>query len=203
MRKKAQPHQLEMPHGAVWSLGENAILKGLKLAIVCSQRCPGDVVIKTYDFARRVRGSGRAIVSGFHSPIERDCLPILLRGQDPIIIVQGRRLSSTRLPAEWQKAIEAGRLLLISPFTDKQTRVTTQLAEERNNFVARLADEVLIAYAHPGGKTEKLAAALLKSGKRVYTFESPANRRLAEWGAIPIEPDDFTQKQAGKAQSSV
>jgi predicted Rossmann fold nucleotide-binding protein DprA/Smf involved in DNA uptake len=202
MKKKAQPHQVEMPFGTAWTLGEHAILRRLKLAFICSQKCPGNIILNAYDFAHLVRRSGRTIVSGFHAPIEKDCLPILLRGQDPIIIVQGHRLSTTRLPAEWQKAIEAGRLLLVSPFTDKQKRVTTQLAEERNRFVADLADEILIAYAHPGGKTEKLAAELLKSPKRVYTFDSPANRRLVEWGAIPIEPDYFKQKQFGKAQSS-
>jgi predicted Rossmann fold nucleotide-binding protein DprA/Smf involved in DNA uptake len=159
-------------------------------------------VLKAYDFARLVSGSGHTVISGFHSPIEKDCLPILLRGKDPIIVVQGRRLSRTRLPVAWQKAIEAGCLLLVSPFTDKQKRVTSQLAEQRNRFVAGLADEVLIAYAHPGGKTEKLAAELLKSRKRIYTFDSPANRKLVEWGAIPIEPDYFARKLAGKAQSS-
>lgn len=184
------------------ALGDHRALQLPLIGLVCSRRCLGDAVLKTYDFARLVRRSGRTIVSGFHSPIEKDCLPILLRGSDPIIIVQGRRLSTTRLPAEWRKAIDVGRLLLVSPFTDKQKRVTTQLAEERNRFVADLADEVLIAYAHPDGKTEKLAAELLKSGKRVYTFDSPANRRLVEWGAIPIEPDYFAQKQGGKAQSS-
>ena len=72
--------------------------------------------------------SGIAIVSGFHSPIEKDCLPILVRGPDPIIIVQGHRLSTSRLPREWQKAINAGRLLLLSPFSKKDKRVTAELA---------------------------------------------------------------------------
>jgi hypothetical protein len=40
-----------------------------------SQKCPGDVILKTDDFARLVRESGTAIVSGFHSPIEKDCPP--------------------------------------------------------------------------------------------------------------------------------
>jgi hypothetical protein len=75
--------------------GTEILLHPRKLALICSQKCPGDVILKTYDFARLVRGSGLAIVSGFHSPIEKDCLPILLRGPDPIIIVQAHRL---RLP---------------------------------------------------------------------------------------------------------
>src|SRR5256885_13852449 len=103
MKKKAEPLQVEMPFGTAWILGQDAIMKRSKLAFICSQKCPGDIILKTYDFARLVRESDRTIVSGFHSPIEKDCLPILLRGPNPVIIVQGRRLSTTRLPAEWQK----------------------------------------------------------------------------------------------------
>ena len=113
---------------------------------------PGDVILKTYDFARLVRQSGTAVVSGYHSPIEKDCLPILLRGPDPIIIVQGHRLSTSRLPREWQKAIDAGRLLLLSPFPEKDKRVSAQLAAERNRFVATISDEVLIPMLRPAAR---------------------------------------------------
>ena len=193
-RKVRQSQQIEGMLGGAECLGQTTLLKSLKLGLLSSQKCVGDVILKTYDFARAVRYSESAIVSGFHSPIEKDCLPLLLRGSASIIIVQGRRLSTTRLPAEWQKAIAAGRLLLISPFTEKQKRVTSQLAEERNRFVASLADEILIAYAHPGGKTEKLAHKLLHSGKRVYTFNSKHNSALIEMGAVAIEPDHFRKR---------
>lgn len=186
------PQHIETTSGPASTIGDVAVLRANKLAIICSQKCPGDVILKAYDLARLVRGPGRAIVSGFHSPIEKDCLPILLRGGAPIIIVQAHRLSTTRLPLEWQKAINAGRLLLISPFTNKQKRVTAKLAGERNHFVVTLAEEVLIAYANPGGRTERLAAELFRSGKRVYTFESPANKKLIEWGAVPVEPTHFS-----------
>jgi predicted Rossmann fold nucleotide-binding protein DprA/Smf involved in DNA uptake len=151
---------------------------------------PGDVILKTYDFARLVRQSGTAVVSGYHSPIEKDCLPILLRGPDPIIIVQGHRLSTSRLPREWQKAIDAGRLLLLSPFREKDKRVTAELAAERNRFVAGISDEVLIPYAAPGSKTEALALDLLKSAKRVYTFNERA-RPLLDAGAAVVTPEFF------------
>jgi predicted Rossmann fold nucleotide-binding protein DprA/Smf involved in DNA uptake len=93
---------------------------------------------------------GTAIVSGFHSPIEKDCLPILLRGSGRVIIVQGHRLGVSRLSTEWQTAIDTGRLLLLSPFNEKHKRVTAELAAERNRFVAGISDEVLIPYATPG-----------------------------------------------------
>jgi predicted Rossmann fold nucleotide-binding protein DprA/Smf involved in DNA uptake len=186
----------EISSTAAQILGDRELLSRRKLALVCSKKCPGDVILKTYDFARLVRGSGLAIVSGFHSPIEKDCLPILLRGSDPIMIVQAHRLSTSRLPMNWQKAIDAGRLLLVSPFQEKDKRVTTELATERNRFVAAISDEVLIPYAAPGGKTEALFRNLIASGRRVYTFESPANAAMISAGAVAIAPDFFSNRSA-------
>jgi len=48
---------------------------------------------------------------------------------------------------EWQKGIEAGRLLLLSPLGRKDKRVTTELGVERKRFVASISDEILIPYA--------------------------------------------------------
>ena len=86
--KRWWPHRTETVGGGADALGDEALLGRRKLALICSQKCPGDVILKTYDFARLVRQSGIAIVSGFHSPIEKDCLPILLRGPDPIVIIR-------------------------------------------------------------------------------------------------------------------
>ncbi|HEY6293150.1 MAG TPA: hypothetical protein VI455_16485 [Terriglobia bacterium] len=194
------------------AIGEASLLCRMKVALICSQKCPGDVILKTYDFARLVRGSGIAVVSGFHSPIEKDCLPILLRGPGPVIIVQGHRLSGSRLPREWQKVIDAGRLLLLSPFVaavsdrrrrsesaattpNRAKRVTAKLAAERNRFVAAISDEVLVPYAAPGSKTEALALDLLKSSKRIYTF-SDRPGPLLDAGAKLIAPDFFISQSA-------
>lgn len=184
--------RVETVAGAASALGDEACLDRRKLALICSQKCPGDVILKTYDFARAVRDSGIAILSGFHSPIEKDCLPILLRGRGPVIIVQAHRLSISRLPKEWQNALDSGRLLLLSPFGDREKRVTAELAAERNRFVAAISDEMLIPYAAPGSKTEALALEVLKSGKRVYTF-SDRPCPLLTAGARVVLPDFFAR----------
>src|SRR6516164_10193990 len=139
-RSPSQPQEVEIADLSARALGNAKMLDFGRVAMICSQKCPGDVILKTYDFARLVRDSRIAIVSGFHSPIEKDCLPILLRGPGPLIIVQAHRLSTSRLPRPWQKAIDAGRLLLLSPFNEKDKRVTAQLAAERNRFVAAISD---------------------------------------------------------------
>lgn len=174
-------------------LGDEHLLDRKKLALICSQKCPGDVILKTYDFARAVRDSGIAIVSGFHSPIEKDCLPILLRGPGPVVIVQAHRLSTSRLPGDWQKAINAGRFLLLSPFSDRDKRVTAELAAERNRFAAAISDEMLIPYAAPGSKTEALALEVLKSGKRAYTFSDRPGPLLTA-GAQLVPRDFFSHR---------
>lgn len=184
--------QIDISANHVQFLGSSQLLKIQKLGLVCSRKCPGDVILKTYDFARLVRGSGLIVSSGFHSPIEKDCLPILLRGSDPIIIVQAHKLSTARLPLEWHKAIDAGRLLLLSPFDEKHKRVTAELAAERNRFVASISDEVLIPYAAPGSNTEALALELLGTGKCVYTFDSGASTSLSSHGAVVISPESLS-----------
>lgn len=201
MRRKTigkPPQQVVTSAGTAEAIGFQGLLDLKKLALVCSQKCPGGVILNTYDFARMARASGITVVSGFHSPIEKDCLPILLRGPGPIIIVQAHRLSATRLPKEWPKAINAGRLLLLSPFGEKDKRATAKLAAERNRFVAEISDEVLIPYAAPGSKTEALALDLLKTGKHVYTFSDRPGPLLAA-GAHLITPEFF--HQAGWAPS--
>jgi hypothetical protein len=154
-----KPQRIDTAAGEAEALGDQSLVGRRKLALICSQKCPGNVILKTYDFARLVRDySGTAIVSGFHSPIEKDCLPILLRGPSFVIIVQAHRLSTSRLPRDWQRAIDTGRLLLPSPFTEKHKRVTAPLATKRNRFVAAISDEVLNIYALAPGRPKPLSA---------------------------------------------
>jgi predicted Rossmann fold nucleotide-binding protein DprA/Smf involved in DNA uptake len=194
-RSMPQPQRIEIPAGVAYTFGDVSLLRDRrKIALIASQRCSGQVILKTYDFARLVRTCGFAIVSGFHSPIEMDCLPILLRGSVPIILVQGHRLSTSRLSTDWQKGISTGRLLLISPFEDKEKRVTTELATKRNSFVASISDEVLIPYAAPASKTESLALELLAAGKCVYTFDSDASTSLSSHGAVVVSPESLSSR---------
>lgn len=197
MRTKAQ--QIEIGGVSLMVFGNHeAIRRKGKLGLFCSVKCPGNLILKAYKFSREARDSQKVIVSGFQSPIEKDCLRTLLRGDVPIIICLARRITTSRLSREWQSSMKAGRLLLVSPFSEAQKRVTADLAFERNRFVVSLADEVLIVYAHPGSKTEALASEVLGAGKRVYTFSDGANEKLIEAGAVPVEPEFFAAKQLEK-----
>ena len=146
-----------MPPSTLTALGNLALLSQPKTALFCSVRCPGDAILGAYDAARKLRDEGVTVVSGFHSPVEKECLRIPLRGKQPIIICLARALGKIRLPTEWRTALEAGRLLLLSPFEKFPRRPTIESASQRNELVAALSDEVLIIHAERGGSIEQIS----------------------------------------------
>lgn len=138
-------------------LGDPELLSQPKMALFCSVRCPDDVSARAYEKARRLRDDGVTVIGGFHSPVEQECLNILLTGKQPIIICLLRALSErTRTPNEWQRALDTGRLLLLSQF-EKRRRPDQETARKRNQLVAALSDEVLFIHATPGGAIAQIS----------------------------------------------
>ena len=141
----------------LWAMGSLALLGQPKTALFCSNKCPGDAILAAMDQARKWRDQGRCIISGFHSPLEKECLQILLRGSQPVIICPARSLERMKVPLEWQKGMAANRILLLSCFEPPHRRLTAVLSEERNKVVAAMAEDVYFAHGAPGGKTALLA----------------------------------------------
>jgi predicted Rossmann fold nucleotide-binding protein DprA/Smf involved in DNA uptake len=83
-----------------------------------------------------------------------------------------------RLKPELQPGFKAGRLLIVSPFPPKQRRITADLAEERNRFVAAVASVVFVAHAAPASRTFALCDELSRQNKRVITIDDPTNGNL-------------------------
>jgi predicted Rossmann fold nucleotide-binding protein DprA/Smf involved in DNA uptake len=140
----------------IWFIGNINLLSIPKTAFFCSKICPGDAILKAMTKAQKWRDNGRCIISGFHSPVEKECLKILLRGNQPIIICPARSIEKMRISKEWTEGTESGRILIISPFDPTKHRLTVKQSEERNRLVAALADEAYFAYTSKGSKTEKL-----------------------------------------------
>ena len=186
-----------------WVIGDVKILSNPLLGLLCSIRCPGRIIVQTYDLARALRDGGVPVIGGFHSPMEKECLDFLLRGKQPVVVCPARSITNMRMPSTWRKACDEGRLLILSPFAPKHGRISTLLAEKRNKFVSLLADQFFVPYAAPGSKTEQLCRDLLSSEKRVYTFESERESSIAKAGAMPIALDRFVAQLAGQAPSSI
>jgi predicted Rossmann fold nucleotide-binding protein DprA/Smf involved in DNA uptake len=168
------------------AVGSRELLGTVKLGLFCSVHCPGKLVVRTYELVRELRDAGVTLVGGFHSPLEQECLRLILRGGSPVIVCPARSVQDMRLPPEWKVALQAGRLLAISPFASDVRRVTRETALVRNAFVANLADVLFVAYANPGGNTERLCREALEHDKRVLTFGEPENEQLIALGALPV-----------------
>lgn len=178
---------------AVAALGNLDLLGQKTLALFCSIKCPGKLILETYDLAGRLRHAGVTVISGFHSPMERECLVTLLRGTQPVIICPARSLEGIRIPVDWRKPLEQGRLLVLSPFVGNQRRSTAEMAVYRNMLVAALAGRVFVAYAEPGGKTEGFCREVIGWGKPLYTLDSEENANLRAMGGRPVRPEDVAE----------
>ena len=178
--------------------GDLGILDSTRIGFFCSVRCPGDVILKTYDLARMLRQTDVTIVGGFQSPMEKECLDLLLHGSASVVVCPARGLGRMRVPKSWKEPLAEGRLLILSFFDDDIRRPTADLAVKRNAHIAALADRILIAHAEKGGKTEELCKEALADGKLVFAIDSPDNAHLVELGVAPVQAENSTSLVVGK-----
>jgi predicted Rossmann fold nucleotide-binding protein DprA/Smf involved in DNA uptake len=181
------------------AIGALDILARPLLGYFCSSRCPGSVILRAYDLARELREMGIPVVSGFHASIERECLRLLLRGGQPIVVCAARSLARMRVPAEWRQPIAEGRLLILSPITGNDHRPTAEHAAVRNQFAAALASAVLVAHAAPGSKVERLCAAVIERRQPLLTLDDPVNGELIARGARAVSAATIGAWWAGQA----
>lgn len=135
--------------------GNKDILKLENTAFLCSQKCPANVVLKSYDWAKEQRESSNCIVCGNHSQIEKDVFDILFKGKQPLILVLARGMK-TRWEQELVKAVEQDRLLVISPFDKTVKRVTRETAEKRNRKILEISDRIIVGHKAKGGQLDRL-----------------------------------------------
>ena len=141
---------------ALHALGNLDLLRLPLTALFCSRKCPGDAILKAYDLARDLREKETPVIGGFHTPVEKDMLEILLKGKGPIVICPARGLEGMRITPALRKGVDHGHILFLSISPPQEKRITQDLAEERNLLVAALAAKWEFVYTDPGGHLEKL-----------------------------------------------
>lgn len=183
--------RLEQTTSAAGFRGDGGLLDLPLLGLFCSIKCPGELILKLLDLARELRDRGVGVVGGFHTPMEKECFDILLRGRGAIVWCPARSVETMRLKRTYRDAVDAGRLLIVSPFAAKQRRMSKGLALERNRFVAQLASRIFVAYASPGGNIEALCRELATDSPRkpLWTFDSRHTANLGGLGCTAV-PDD-------------
>ncbi len=154
--------------------------------LFCSRKCPGSLILPAFDHVAILRDSGKTVIGGFHAEMEQECLKMLLRGSQPVIICPARSIHNMRVPDNWKTALAANRLLILSPFEKNHKRMTAKLAEQRNRFVAALSDELFIIHAGSRTGTFNLAVETMRAGKRIFTIKDAENQVLIEAGAVAV-----------------
>ena len=166
------------------------LLKSPMLGLLCSKSCPGSIILKLYDGLRCLRSADLTVIGGFQSPMERECLEVLLKGNVSIAAVLTH--AKARIPTAWRKPIQDGQLAVLAPQTLAARRVTSASAHRRNQMVVRLSDALFIPHASPRGNVFSLAADALDEGVPVLTLADANNQHLVQLGARPAEPEELS-----------
>lgn len=131
------------------TLGNTSLLDRKKIGYFASSKIATLSVLPTLDWATEVaQHEDVAIVSGFHSKMEREVLDFLLRGKCGIVCVLARSIYK-RIPEKFREAYNSGRVLFIAPFKTSATRTSRHLCQQRNEYVASISDELVFSTLTP------------------------------------------------------
>lgn len=127
------------------TLGNISLLDRKKIGYFASSKIATLSVLPTLDWAAEVaQHEDVAIVSGFHSKMEREVLDFLLRGKCGIVCVLARSIY-IKIPDRFREAYNSGRVLFIAPFKTSATMTSRHLCGKRNEYVASISDELVFS----------------------------------------------------------
>lgn len=152
--------------------GNLELLDRPKTAFLASRGILPEDVLRCLDWAAAQRDAGRCIIGGFHAPLEKDVLRVLLKGRQPIVIVLARR-HYRRIPEALAPAMQTGRLLLVS--VSAAARADAHTTRLRNQYIVDHCDQVVIGALDPGGHLADLVASLPKS-RRISLHHAHGDR---------------------------
>ena len=131
------------------TLGNTSLLERTKTGYFASSKIASLSVLPTLDWATEVaKRDDIAIVSGFHSKMEREVLDILLKGRCGIICVLARPIYKV-IPEKYRDAFAQDRVLFISHNTAKSTMTSRHLCQKRNEYIASISDELVFSSLTP------------------------------------------------------
>ncbi|MBR2858500.1 MAG: hypothetical protein IKB90_00190 [Alistipes sp.] len=124
------------------SLGNTDLWERHLVAFFASRSVTPEAESRCIAWAESMCKTDSVVISGFHSPLEKRVLRLLLEHKHPVILFLGRAMYK-RIPVEYQEAIEERRMLIVS--VRNNCRHSNDSAETRNWNVARFADEIFMS----------------------------------------------------------
>ena len=122
--------------------GNKELLDRYLVAFFASRTAPPEALDLAKRWAHEIAQTDKIVISGFHSPIERAVLDILLANGSSVVVALGRSLYR-KIPKHLQTAYDSNKVLFVS-FRD-YLRPSFSNSQTRNWLTADLASEVVFA----------------------------------------------------------
>lgn len=132
-------------------LGNTSLLDRYLVAFFASRSSTAEIAERALRWAEDICQTDKVVISGFHSPLEKEILTYLLDRKHPVIFALGRAHYKS-VPQHLQSAFDEGRLLFIS--FRGYSRHSWNSAQQRNWGIEDLADEI---YFTPFDNTSSLS----------------------------------------------
>lgn len=146
--------------------GNKDLLQCELVAFFASRTAPSQALEKSLLWAEQMAKSDSIVISGFHSPIERAVLDLLLERGCSVVVTLGRSLYK-KIPLHLRSAYEQKRVLFIS-FRD-YSRPSFNNSQLRNWATADLAQKVVFAQFENSSQLSSLHYSL-QIGKKQITI---------------------------------
>lgn len=137
-------------------IGNYELLKLKKTAFLSSRQYEAEDLKKVKEWANGIIQNNVCVISGFQSRLEREALNVLLEKQNVKIIMVLSRKIFKECPAKYKKAVNDGRLLIISPFKTNSLKPTLQTSTKRNKYIIDNSDEIMVGTISEGGMLDQL-----------------------------------------------
>ena len=122
--------------------GNKDLLDRPLVAFFASRNAPPEALDLATRWAHQIAKTDKVVISGFHSPIERAVLDILLTRGSSVVVTLGRSLYR-KIPTHMQSAYNENRLLFVS--FRSYPRQSYSNSQIRNWATANLANELVFA----------------------------------------------------------
>ena len=152
-----------------WAAGPMELLSQPKTGFFCSSKCPGRIILKTFDAITQMRDEGQILMGGFHSMMEWECLSILLRGRQLIIWVSSTKHCWNAIETGTPASLPAGATAHPVALRARQQKNDSGPRRTAQSFVAALCDRMFVAHAAANSRTAALVEEFRTKGKPIFT----------------------------------
>lgn len=165
------PWQLVRQGSLIAGVGQPSLLDGSLAAFFASRQCTGIAIHAAMDWVMAQAKMKTTVVSGFHSPLERSVLEILLTAKSPAVVVLARDVRKAKLPAAYGEAVVAGRMVVVSELHGlTPPRITATRAHLRNELAAALAQSIVVAYTSESGSLAVQVQRWRETGRNIQVL---------------------------------